>query len=215
MIGITDIQRIGDINIKTYSGKLKKQIAKETYSRLNASTLECRKSKKSIQCMYDKENGDLYFSDAAYETNEYSIREALVREGRTAVYKKDSRRYRSGTDEEWESALKALGVDKKSRKTCKYFFIRGKASIEDLNKLVRRHCILELLPNEMLIIKTTSDNWRTRRNAGSYELYHNNYKVLPYGDREISSQKFHLHKSSSQITGLINEIAKYRYKHKK
>lgn len=213
MDGIIDIQRIGDIYIKTYSGNLRKWIAKETYSSLKVSTLECRKSKKSIPCMYDRGTGDLYFSKATYETNIYSIREALVRDGRTAIYDKDSRRYRNGTDEEWESALKALGVDRKSRKTCKEFFKRGKASIEDLNKLVRRRCILELLPNEMLIIRTTSDNWRIRRYEGLYELHHNSYKALPSGEREISPWKFHLQKTSNQITGLINEIVKYRYKH--
>lgn len=182
------------------------------YKKLKPSYILCKEPDKKVFCMYRNKTGDAYIAAPEYIALSDSIEETIATYGKDAIISRIAFEKKEEPVSDWDEALSALGVRKKAHGMCKAFFLNGYATIPDIRKLIQKNCIIEIMPGEVLMIKTADDTWKISKFAVTYNLEHNNYKKHADGSREIMKPvRYHLQRTGYRLPDLIDEIVSHRY----
>lgn len=203
--------RQGEYTIYLYDGKLKTNISEKKVRRLIRAYIHSDSSKTLIDCKYDPKNKTAYISSPTYQFNKGYIDKALTNNSHPII----PADYISGTDstdEKWTVLLKDLGIDKKRCSECMTYLKEGGIAYNNLLDYHIRGCSIEFLPGELMIVECNEDRWKIEHSGNEYTLYHNNYRILQDGRRDIMlPYTYHRHGAYPNLRKLFYTITNYSY----
>ena len=201
----------GAYTICLYDGKLKADISEKNVRRLFRAYIHSYTSRTLIECKYDPKNKMMYVSSPIYEANKKFI-DAVLESNIHPIVPIDYISKNDSTEEKWTILLLDLEIDKKKIRDCMNYLKKGGIEYNNLLDYHIRGCSIEFLPGELMIVECNEDRWKIEHVSNEYILYHNNYRILQDGRRDIMlPYTYHLHGTYPNLRKLFYTITNYSY----